>query len=881
MMKSNRLAPALFAVLCLGAPLVRAQTPAPAASSDTPLVRPDRTRRNNRLPAAGAATPSAAPSAGTTPPGGTAGSGAGTAGTTGTGASGASGTGGAGTKAAPTVLPNGKAQADTTGLAQFENGMEFEPRSPNQKVALSLEDADLPDIVRTIAQLTGKRFIFGGKVRNIKATVYSPEKVTVAEAYQAFLSILEANGLTVVPQGRFLKIIDTAGAANQTTPTYTPGQAVPAEDRYVTRMHRLAHGSADEASAVLQKFKSKDADISVVSSSNMIIMTDTGNNIRRMMRILEQIDVGSAGDQIWIEPVHYAAASDIATRVNDLFDIKGSSGSGGGKGAAGGGGGGGGGGSGAGDLHVAKVIADDRSNSLVIVSTEKAYLRVLEFIKKVDIPQTGEGEIHVLPLQHADAVKLTKTLNEIVGNASAAPAGGGAGRRGAGAAAAPTNEAVFEGTVRISADESTNSIVVTSSLRDYASLRSVVDRLDQSRKQVFIDAAIMDLSITRATSLGVSWHGGVPVTSENGTTLFLGGLNAEKTVGIPGGTDLLQGAAVGVRGPDIPNTTNLIPGVGLSVPAFGAAVAALANSTDTDVLSTPHILATDNVLAEINIGENIAIQQTNTGLAGLGGLTGAAGGAAGAAGLAGLGALGGFGGAAPRQDVGTKISIKPHINESNDVRLEVSEEISEARAPEGAAQIVPITKRTAKTELVVKDQQTVVIGGLMRNRVAHSQKKIPVLGDIPLLGVLFRQSQDSMQKTNLVLVLTPYVIREQSDLRNVFERKMQERQEFLDHYFVFADSAYEPPKDYSRTNGLVEEIRQSYLQVEEKKKLDELTRPKELKGHPPQTPLEMPSGPRMNSGGGGGGDNPPPAPPSTPPRVNVNPMQRNIERIER
>lgn len=342
---------------------------------------------------------------------------------------------------------------------------------------------------------------------------------------------------------------------------------------------------------------------------------------------------------------------------------------------------------------------------------------------------------------------------------------------------------------------------------------------------------------------------------------------------------MLQSAAAGIRGPAIAGTSNLVPGVGLSIPAFGAAIAAIANSTDTDVLSTPHILATDNVLAEINIGENIAIQQTNT-FGGLGGLAGAAGGAAGAAGLAGLAGLGG--GAAPRQDVGTKISIKPHINESNDVRLEVSEEISEARAPEGQSLTVPITKRTAKTELVVKDQQTVVIGGLMRNRVTHTQKKIPLLGDIPLLGVLFRQSSDSMQKTNLVLVLTPYVIREQADLRNVFERKMQERQEFLDHYFVFADSSYEPPKDYSRTNGLVEEIRQSYIQIEEKKKLDELTRPKELKGHPPQTPLEMPAGPRMNGGGGtsAGGDNPGPAP-TTPPRVNVNPMPRNIERIER
>ena len=379
---------------------------------------------------------------------------------------------------------------------------------------------------------------------------------------------------------------------------------------------------------------------------------------------------------------------------------------------------------------------------------------------------------------------------------------------------------------------------MTSSRRDYAELHNVVDRLDMARRQVFIEAVIMDLTIARSNQWGSNFHLGDTIPSANGDGLVYGGLNPLKTIGLPDPTSL-QGMALGIRGPGIPGSETLL-GTGITIPAFGVLVNALAHSEDADVLSTPHILATDNVSAEINVGQNIPLQ-TNAG-AGIGGLAGAAGGGAAGA-LGGLGSLG-FGGgfAAPRQDVGTKIKVIPHLNESNEVRLELTEEISEASAtPVGALGTIALVKRTAQTTLTVRDQQTVVIGGLMRNRVSHSEDKIPLLGDIPVLGALFRSTKNDLQKSNLILVLTPYIIREQSDLRQVFERKMQERQEFLDRYFVFNESQqYEAPHDWSRTNGLVEDIRQAYLSVEEQRALDELTKPKEVKGHEPGQPLEMP-----------------------------------------
>jgi general secretion pathway protein D len=599
------------------------------------------------------------------------------------------------------------------------------------------------------------------------------------------------------------------------------------------------------------------------------------------MQILEEIDVGSSGDQIFIEPIHYASASDVEKRINELFDVKSGGGAapstpkpGGGSTTPSGGSSGVGG-----DLHVAKIVADDRSNSIVIVSTERAYLRILELIKRIDVPQTGEGEIHVLPLQHADATELTKTLTDIItGTSSSAPGAGGRGQP----APAPSQVAagIFEGGVKVSADKATNSIVVTSSLRDYASLRSVIDRLDQPRRQVFIEAVIMDLQLKRSNSLGISFHGGAPFAFDQpNDSLIFGGNKITNTIPpIPTDPDALQGFALGVRGPGIAGSQNFL-GTGISVPAFGTFIQALAQTGDSDLLSTPHILALDNEDAEINVGDNIPLQ-TNA-VSSFPGAGGAAGGALGA-----LGGLGGFGSVgAPRQDVGTKIKIKPHLNDSNEVRLDLSEEISEQGAPLGGTLgAIPISKRVATTKLVVADQQTVVIGGLIRNVTSRSEEKVPVLGDIPVLGALFRKRTNTVEKRNLVLVMTPYIIRNQQDLRTVFERKMQERQEYLDRYFVFSDSDYKPPKDWSRTNGLVEDIRQSYFALDERKRLDEITKPRDVKTHDPQRPLEMPQGTTRSPGGPGGPSltNPQVVPSGGATRpVNVNPAVRNIEKIEK
>jgi general secretion pathway protein D len=703
---------------------------------------------------------------------------------------------------------------DSTDAIAKATDVPYRPKPGGHLVKFNLQDADLAELVNHISGMTGRRFIYGPKVRQVKATVVSPEPVSLAEAYEAFLSILEANGMTVVPHGRFLKIIDSAGSVTAPTPIYARGEPVPASDRYVTRLYRLKNVSADEANALLSKFKSKEADISVYGPGQLLIMTDTGTNIRRMIRILEEIDVGGAGARMWIEPVHYGSAADMAKRINELFELD--------KGPGGASGGGG----------LSKVVADDQTNSLIVVGTEDSYHKLLELMKRIDTQPAAEGKVHVMPLQHATAEELANVLNQMLQGAAKQPGqpGGPGG--------------MFEGDVRVIADKATNSLVVTSSGRDYSAMRLVVGKLDRPRRQVFIEAVIMDVSVKQSSNLGVSFHGGTTADlGGGGDSLFLGGFEASNSLTFPANPELLQGVALGARGPELAGTSNLL-GTGLSIPAFGVVLQALASSGDANVLATPHILATDNTAAEISVGENVPLQTNLGGGSGLGSLAGLAGAQPGAAGaLANLPLLsGGFGFNAPRQ------------------------EISEAGSAVGALGVVPITKRTARTTVEVDDQQTIVLGGLMREAERKSRKKIPVLGDLPVLGFLFRHSEVTKEKLNLLLVLTPTVIHGQEDLRKIFERKMQERQEFIDRYFVFSGQDWKPPLDYAKTNGLVEEIRQAYSSVAEMHRIEEEARPKKLV-HSPGEPIDLPHS--VRSGGAGAAPAPAPAPaprPVRPPR---------------
>ena len=711
---------------------------------------------------------------------------------------------------------------------------------PRTRVTFNLEEAELPDLVRLISNMTGRRFILPTKSRAIKATVFAPTKVTVAEAYQAFLSVLEVNGLTVVPSGRYLKIVEAKEPQRFTIPIYEDGSTVPASDRYVTRIHHVEHLSAEDVTTLLSRFASRTGNITSYAPTNMLILTDTAAQIRRMLRLISAIDVPRSGTQTWIEPIHHANAADLAARLLEIFAVD--------TGAAtksakpsrpaakkksdtsavlG---------SSASEPSIRNIIADERTNSLILIATERSYLRILEMIRQLDVPLEGEGRIHVHYVQHGAATDIAGALTALVGASSRPrPTTSGSNRQASRAATAPVAaSSLFEGAIAVTAYEPANALVITSSLHDYTALKRVIERLDAPRKQVFIEAVVMELGIERTSDLGFAFHGGAGNFPTDGS-LSLFGFNAPNSIDIT--QNNLTGLALGIRGPTIENSQQL---VGFSVPGFGVVVTALAQTGDADVLSTPHIIAIDNTEAEISVGENIPLQTngvapgTFAGAGSLGALGVAAQGGQDLGSLAGL--AGGLGSVA-RQDVGTTIRVVPHINANNEVRLEIEEEISEQGATSGTLGVVSINRRTARTEVMVRDQQTIVIGGLMRDAIQNQEDKVPVLGDIPILGALFRRTNKQKRKTNLLLILTPYIIRDPGDLREIFERKMQERQQMIDRYFVFGEDKFEPHIDYTRTRGLVSEIVNEIDSVEEQMRLARAAELEPPPDHVPRPPI--------------------------------------------
>src|SRR5687768_12767692 len=321
--------------------------------------------------------------------------------------------------------------------------------------------------------------------------------------------------MTVVPHGRFLKIVDSGGVVTQPTPIVARGEPVADADRYVTRLYRLQAVSTDEAVALVSKFKSKDGDVSAYPPGRLLIITDTGTQVRRLIRLLEEVDIGGSGQRMWIEPVKNGSAPDMAKRVNELFELGAAPGQPGSAGAKASG--------------LSKVIADEQTNSLIIVGTDDSYAKLLDLLKRLDAHSTDGGRVHVLPLQHAIADELAPTLSQMLGS-------GGGGKKDAGAAAGNAG-GMFEGEVRITPDKATNSLIITSSNRDYATLRLVLEKLDRPRRQVFIEAVVMDLDVQDSTTLGVAFHGGTQVDTFGEQSLVLGGFQAGKSIGFPASPD--------------------------------------------------------------------------------------------------------------------------------------------------------------------------------------------------------------------------------------------------------------------------------------------------------------------------------------------------------
>jgi len=459
-----------------------------------------------------------------------------------------------------------------------------------------------------------------------------------------------------------------------------------------------------------------------------------------------------------------------------------------------------------------KILVDDRTNTLIVVSSEPGYLRVKSLVERLDILLDTEGgaAIRVYSLENALAKDLATTLNTALTQGAQRPTGtpGAPGAQGAGGRPGPTPTpqptggelgAALEGQVKVTNDDPTNSLIVMSSGRDYLAIKDVIRRLDQPRRQIFIEALILEVTLNKELDLGTSSHGGLPVN--NGGALVLGGVQTSTLKSLDvASLASLTGLIGGLIGSPLTNSQTFL---GTSIPSYAVLFQALATQDNTNILSAPHIITLDNEKSAFSVGNNIPYQ---AGLS-FGGLpTGTTGGAS--------SPLGSIGQNIQREDLTLELNVTPHVSSNDSVRLEIEQNTKDLGGKD--PQLGPTwTERKLKTQVVAHDQESVVIGGLIQEREAYNVTKVPLLGDIPLLGYLFKYTTKAKKKTNLLILLTPYIIKDQLDLQNIRERKTREYREFTASFANLNDAKYEPKVDYHKKRGLVEEINVTLKGIED------------------------------------------------------------------
>jgi general secretion pathway protein D len=690
-------------------------------------------------------------------------------------------------------------------------------------------ETELKDLITWVMGFTCKNFILDPRIVSTgkKVTVIAPNKMSTTEAYRVFLVALSTMGLTIVPKGNVLRLVESATAKSETVPIYKRG--IPNdEDQIVRYVLRPTYTQSETLRQALDSIRSPAGSVQVAGT--MLIITDYASQVRDMMSLARSIDVPGGSDGIYTIPVHHADATQLAQKLNDILGIA--------AGAAGGAAGGPGKRNfqapvqpgvpapppnvSSDDVSSAvpsKILVDDRSNTLIVVSSEAGYLRVKGLVDRLDISLDTESgsAIHVYPLENALAEELATTLNNAMGQSQPRPggAGGRPGTPGAppGAPGLPAQGpapafggenlgAALEGQVRVIGDKPTNSLIVMSSGRDFIAIKDVVRRLDQPRRQVFIEALILEVQLAKELDLGTSSHGGAPL-DDSGNALVLGGVQTPNLRSISAATSLASatGLIAGLIGKPLENSQQFL---GTSIPSFGVLFQALATQDNTDILSAPHVIAIDNEKAEFSVGNNIPYKA---------GLSFGGFGLPGAPGSAGT-PTGSIGQNIQRENLNLSLNVTPHISSNDVVRLEIEQETKDIGGKD--AELGPTwTQRKLKTQVVVHDQQSVVIGGLIQERDIYNVTKVPLLGDIPILGYLFKYSTKAKKKTNLLILLTPYIVKDQLDLQAIRERKVREREEFVESFSTLNEMKYEPKVDYRRKRGMVEEINRAIQSVED------------------------------------------------------------------
>ncbi len=720
------------------------------------------------------------------------------------------------TTLAPVVAFAQPAPDNKAGATAPEDEALYACKKRTGQVAVTFKpETELKDLITWVMGFTCKNFILDPRIVSTgkKVTVIAPNKMSAAAAYEVFLVALSTMGLTVVPKGNMMRIVESATAKSETVPIYKKGS--PADrDQIIRYILRPSYAQTETLRAALDAIRSPAGNVAVAGS--VLIITDYASQIRDMMTLARALDVPGNNEGIYTIAVKHADATQLAQKINEILGL---TAGGGGAPAPTSGGikrgqpavqGGAPTGPSSDDVMSSvpsKILVDDRTNTLIVVSSEAGYLRVKALVERLDISLDTEGgtSIRVHPLENALAEELATTLNNAMGQGTQQQRGQ-PGQPANRPAPAPTGGALgelgtsLEGTVRVIGDKPTNSLIVMSSGRDYLAIKEVIRRLDQPRRQIFIEALILEVNLSKDLSLGTSSHGGLPF---NNGDLVVAGVQAPNLKSLSvASLATLTGLIGGVIGSPLANSQTLL---GTSIPSYGILVQALATQDNSNILSAPHVIAIDNEKAEFSVGNNIPYK-AGLSFGGFGLPTN---------GQTGGGALpGGIGQNIQREKLNLTLNVTPHISSNDAVRLEIEQETKDLASQ--SAELGPTwSERKLKTQVVVNDQQTVVIGGLIQEKDIYNESKVPLLGDIPILGYLFKYSTKSKRKTNLLILLTPYIIKDSLDLQAIRERKTREREEFVRSFATLNEAKYDARVDYRRKRGIVEEINRAVLSVEQ------------------------------------------------------------------
>ena len=590
-------------------------------------------------------------------------------------------------------------------------------------VTIDFDNVDIQVFIKFISELTGRNFVIDDKVKG-KVTVISPKKIAVDEVYKVFESVMEIYGFTTVPAGDVIKVIPALEARGKNLELRLKREEVAPEDRIVTQILSLQHASPDEMKKVLDPLISKTSIILAYAPAGMLIVTDVLSNIKRLQEIVTALDVEGVGQVISYIPLQAASATEIVKSLAAVFPPQKP-----------------------GILPI-RIVADGRTNSVILMASETNTANVKKLISLMDkdIPRSG-STLHVFRLQNGNAEDMVKVLMNLpkdVKDPKVPPA------------LAVRKAAALSKDVNVVADKATNTLIITANRDDYRIIEEVIRKLDEPRPMVYIEALIMEVSVNKNFNIGVEWRGLRDIGSSalsglgsSATGLGMAGFSGQPIIPqvntATGAVSMPAGFSLGVIGAGIQIGSVVFPNI-------GAVLQAYQKDSDVSILSTPQLLTLNNEEAEINVGKNVPyITRSDTSATVPGQV---------------------YGQSYEYKDVGIALKITPHINEDRFVRLKIDQQVTKLT---GEQTSTPTTlKRTAKTTVVIRDKETVVIGGLIDDSTIVDTYQVPCIGDIPFLGWLFKSRGSGREKSNLFVFITPHIIRNQEEAAVIYQKKLEE-----------------------------------------------------------------------------------------------------------